>query len=84
MPERAIPVNFVYQFLYELLRRRTLLRKKIAKNPSPIEIIKKSTVILPTCSINKLANVPGSNAVMSDNMIFLNKTYLKLLCPIFV
>ena len=41
--------------------------EKIAKNILPPIGI---TVTLPTCSISKLANVPGSNAVMSDDDFF--------------
>ena len=47
------------------------MAKKIAKKIlPPIEKINKSTVTLPICSTSKLANVPGVNAVMSDDMIF--------------
>ena len=56
--------------------------EKLPKSLPPIEIIDKSTVILSTCSTSKLANVPGSNAVMSEEiMIFFKLDVSKMTMP---
>ena len=82
MPERATPVN-VYQFLHELLYAHVPCGEKIAKNPSAYWNHLKIHSYTANMFYQQTCLCACSNVVMSDT-IFLNDTYLKLLCPTFV